>query len=118
MNILAVVTALAALVLSVWALVRAIRRLSASGRQVIAAGVVEVLILLTVIFAIVAQGSGHVTGDPLVLWGYLIVAIFVLPVAVIWAFVDRSPTSSIAMLVCGLTVAVMMLRVVQVAALV
>lgn len=110
-------TAVGAAVLGVWALLRAVRRLPASGRQVVGAGVVEVLLLLTVIATVFAQAAGAVTGDPFVLWGYLITALFVLPVAAAWAFVDRSPSSSVAMLVCAFTVTVMMWRVLQVAAL-
>lgn len=102
--------------LGLWALARAIRKQPASGNTVIGAIVVEALLLGTVVFAIVAQASGRMTGDPFVLWGYLLTALLVLPVAVAWAFVDRSPTSAVAMFVCGVTVAVMMWRVVEVAA--
>lgn len=118
MPLLGYATLVAALLLALWAGVQAVRRRPTSGRQVIGAAVVEGFLLLTVVATIVAQAGDRVTGDPFVLWGYLLTAIFVLPVAVAWAFVDRSVTSAVAMAVCGVTVAVMMWRVIEIAALV
>lgn len=115
MLVLTVLTGAAAVALAGWALVHAVRKRPTSGRQVIGAGIVEALMLLTVVFTVIAQASGRVGGDPFVLWGYLLTALFILPVAVAWAFVDRSTTSAVAMFVCAVTTAVMMWRVVDVA---
>lgn len=112
-----IAVAVAALVLAGWAAVHAVRGVPTSGRQVVGAGVVEALLLVAVIATIFAQSGGHVTGDPIVLWGYLITALFILPVAVAWAFVDRTRTSAVAMAVCAVTVAIMMWRVLEIAAL-
>lgn len=115
MFILSVLTIVASVALGIWALVRALRKRPASGNQIIGAAITEGLMVLTIILTVLAQMAGRINGDPFVLWGYLITALFVLPVAVAWAFVDRSTTSSVAMFVCALTVAVMMWRVIEVA---
>ncbi|HHW84044.1 MAG TPA: hypothetical protein GX743_09595 [Actinomycetales bacterium] len=115
MQTVTILTAVAAVVLGLWALLHAIRKQPTSGKQVIGAGVVEALMLITVVLTVVAQASGRVTGDPFVLWGYLLTGLFILPVAVAWAFVDRSATSAVAMFVCAIATAVMMWRVLDVA---
>lgn len=105
-------------VVGVWAIVRAVRDDPVIFRQLVAAGVIEVLLLLVAVAAGLAQASGHVGGDPLVLWGYLLTVLFVLPAAGVWAFADRTRTSSVALAFACLTVGVMLWRVVTVAALV
>src|SRR5659263_610627 len=74
-------TAFAALLLSAWAAWRAIRDRPVILRQLIASGLVEAFLLGTAVAAGVTQARGNLPGDPLVLWGYLLTALFILPVA-------------------------------------
>ncbi len=117
MPFLAATAAVAALALAGWAAWRAVRNEPVILRQLLAAGVVEVALVATAVAAGVTQARGGLAGDPWVLWGYLVTALFILPVAAVWAFADRSRTSSVALLVACATVAVMMWRAVQVAGL-
>lgn len=100
-----------------WASWRAIRNRPVILRQVLGAGFVEFLLVGTAVAAGVSQRRGELGGDSVVLWGYLITALFILPVAAVWAFADRTRTSSLALLVACVTVAIMMWRSVQVAGL-
>ncbi|MDO5495618.1 MAG: hypothetical protein Q4G64_07895 [bacterium] len=115
MQTAAIATGAAAGILALWALVRAVRKLPTTGRQVIGAGVVEALMLVTIVLTVIAQSQGRFGGDPFVVWGYLLTALFILPVAVAWAFVDRTATSAVAMFICAFATAVMMWRVLDVA---
>lgn len=115
METLAFVTILAAIALGVWALIHAIRNKPVLGKQLAAALLVEALMVITAVAAGIEQARGKVTGDPIVLWGYLLTALLVLPVVGGWAFADRTRTSSVALLVGALTVVVLMWRTVQVA---
>lgn len=108
-------TGVAALALGGWAVVRLVRNQPVIGKQLIGAAVVETLMLLACAAAIAAQASGRVNGDTVVMWGYLITALLLVPAASAWAFADRTRTSSAALLVACATVAVMMWRTLQVA---
>ncbi len=115
MPLLIVLTGVGASILGVWALIRLIRGEPAIFKQVVAAGVLEVCLLLACVAGVIRQIGGRLDGDPVVFWGYLITALFILPVAVAWAFADRSRASSAAMAVAGATIAVMAWRTWQVA---
>ena len=110
-------TVVGSVLLGAWAAWRALRDRPAILRQLIGAAFVEFTLVLTAISAGVAQSRGSLSGDPLVLWGYLLTALFILPVAGVWAFADRTRTTSLALLVACATVAVMMWRSLQVAGL-
>lgn len=110
-------TVVSSVILGAWATWRAIRNQPVILRQLLGAGLVEIFLLATIVAAGVNQARGELEGDPLVLWGYLVTALFMLPVAAFWAFADRTRTSSLALLVACATVAVMMWRSLQVAGL-
>lgn len=110
-------TAVSSVMLGGWAAWRAIRDRPVILRQLLGAGLVEIFLLITMIAACVTQARGELGGDPVVLWGYLVTAVFIMPVAGFWAFADRTRTSSLALLVACATVAVMMWRSLQVAGL-
>lgn len=112
---LLILTGLLASGLTLWGLVRFFRSEPAIFKQVIGAGIIEFGIILVGIAAIVRQAQGRLDGDPFVFWGYVLTALFILPVCVAWAFADRSRVSSIVMSVGGLTIAVMMWRTWEVA---
>ncbi len=101
-------------VLALWAALFAVRDRAVILRQLIAGGVVEAAILVQMVVAGIGQAGGHPVADPWTLWGYLVVALMVLPLAAAWALADRTRWSSVVLVVAAFTVAVMELRVWQV----
>lgn len=87
-----------------WAAWRAVRDRPVVLRQLWAAAVVEVLALAQLVVAAVLTARGDGAADAPTFWGYLITALFVLPVAAAWAFAERTRWSSVVLLVAALTV--------------
>lgn len=72
---------------------------------------VEVLLLAQVVVSIVAPFVGnHPTGDALEFWAYLITALVILPLAGLWALIDRNRWSTIVLAVANLAVSIMVYR--------
>ena len=73
--------------------------------------IVEVLLLAQVVLSIVAPAVGNTpTGDPLEYWVYLITAVLIPPLCVLWGLIDRSRWSTVVLGVGALAVAVMVYR--------
>lgn len=108
------VTALAAAVVAGWAAWRTLRDRPVVLRQLLAAGVVEALLLVQVVVGVVAVAGGDGPADGATFWGYLVTTLFVLPVAAAWAFAERTRWSSVVLLVSALTVVFLQFRLVQV----
>jgi hypothetical protein len=100
-------------VLIVWAAVFAVRSRAVILRQLVAAGVVELAIVVQMVVAGVLIAGGHAPADPFTFWGYLVTALFMLPLAGFWAFADRTRWSSVVLIVAAFTLAVMQVRVMQ-----
>jgi len=99
--------------LGVWAVVFAVADRAVVLRQLVAAGAVEAaLVVQGVVLAVLQLGGAHVE-EPVTLWGYLLVALLLLPGAAVAAFVERSRWSSIILAVAALTIIVMELRMWQ-----
>lgn len=103
-----------ALALSGWAGIRLARRRPVVLRQLLAGGVVELALLAQAVVGALQTARGYQPTDPVVFWGYLVVALLVLPGAAVWAMADRSRWSSAVLLAAGFTVAVMEVRMLQV----
>ena len=72
---------------------------------------VEVVLVVQVVVAIVQPMFGNLpVGDPLEFWMYLITALLMPPLVVIWAIVDKTKWGTLAMGGVSLSVAVMILR--------
>ncbi len=70
-----------------------------------------VLLLAQVVMAIVAPIVGNEpTGNPYEFWAYLISAVIIPPVAILWALLERSRWSTVVVGVACLAVAVMLYR--------
>lgn len=96
-----------------WAAWHAVRDRPVILRQLWASAVVEALLLLQLVVAGVFAARGESAGDAPTFWGYLITALFVLPVAAAWAFAERSRWSSVVLLVAALTVMFLQYRLWQ-----
>lgn len=82
---------------------------------VIAVVVVEVLLLAQVVVAIVAPAAGNTpTGNPVEFWAYLIAALIIPPLAIVWALVERTRWSNVVLGAAAFAVAVMVWRMEQI----
>ncbi len=104
----------ACLLLAGWAGVRALRDKPVIFVQLVAAGVVEVAMIVQIVLAAIGTGSGEVAPDPLLLWGYLVTALVLLPAAAWWALLDRTRWSSVVLIVAAFAIAAMQLRIWQI----
>src|SRR5690625_4709212 len=69
------------LALGIWAAVRTARDQPVITRQLIGSAVIEAGILVQMVLAGVLVGTGHQVADGFTFWGYLVVALLVLPAA-------------------------------------
>lgn len=111
---LAVLVAALSVAVAAWAGWRAVRDRPVILRQLLAGGVVEALLLVQVVIAAVRSATGDGPADAATFWGYLVTTLFVLPVAAVWAFAERTRWSSVVLVVASLTVAFLAYRCVQV----
>jgi hypothetical protein len=75
------------------------------------AALVGVLLFAQVVLAIVAPFTGNPpSGNPYEFWAYLISAVILPPVAVLWALVERSRWSTVVVGVACLAIAIMLYR--------
>jgi hypothetical protein len=80
-----------------------------------AMALVEVLLLVQLVVAIVAPFVGNqATGSVVEFYIYLVVALLLPPLAVVWALVDRSRWSNVVMGAGAFAVAVMIVRMLQI----
>lgn len=100
--------------LTLWALVFVIVDRAVILRQLIGAGLVEAALLVQLLVAGAGQLGGHEVSDPVTLWGYLIVALLLLPVATAWALAERTRWSSVVLAVAAFAIVVMEGRIWQV----
>lgn len=111
---LAWAVAAGALLLAGWAGWRAALDRPVILRQLLAGGVVEVLLVVQAVMAAVRGATGDGPADAWTFWGYQLTSLCILPAAALWAFAERTRWSSVVLLVAGLTVAFLQLRLVQV----
>lgn len=83
-------------------------------RQLWGGAVVEGVLLVQVLVLAVLQARGASDVDGLLLWGYVVTQLVVLPVAAAWAFAERTRWSSVVLVVAALTVAFLELRIWQI----
>lgn len=103
-----------ALGLAGWAGWFALRDRAVVLRQLVGGGVVEVALVAQGVVAAVAVLAGHSLVEAATFWGYLVVALLVLPLAAVWALVERTRWSSVVLVVGCLTIVVMEVRMMQV----
>lgn len=111
MHVLTWLVAALCVALGAWAGFRALRDRPVILRQLLAAGVIEVVLLVQLVVVGVLQARGASVDEPITLWGYLISMLLVLPAAAAVAFVERTRWSSIILLVAALTTGFLQYRV-------
>lgn len=108
-----VCVALAAAV-GLWAIGFALAGRAVVLRQLIAAGIVEAMLVVQGVVMAALQLGGAQVAEPITLWGYLLVALLLFPGAAVAAFVERTRWSSIVLAVAAVTIIVMEVRMWQV----
>lgn len=104
------VLAAASLGIAGWATVRTIRDQPVIFKQLIVAGGVLAVLLVTMIVAGVQAARGHAIEEPVTFWGYFIAGALLFPLAGVWAIAERTRWSSVVLLVAGVAFAVVQLR--------
>jgi len=107
---LALAVIAAAAVVTAWATHSALRNRAVVLRQLLAAGVVEALLVGQVAEAAVRSLRGDLPTDPATFWGYLATSLLVLPAAAAWAFAERTRWSSVVLAAAAVTVGVLEFR--------
>jgi hypothetical protein len=80
-----------------------------------ATALVGVLLVVQVVVALLAPAFGNEpSGSLLEFWVYLVTALFIPPLAIIWGLVDRTRWSTVVLGVAVLAVAVMLYRMQQI----
>ncbi|OLT54051.1 hypothetical protein [Cellulosimicrobium sp. CUA-896] len=111
---LVLVVVAACVALAAWAVVFVVQDRAVVLRQVWGGAVVEGLLLVQGVVLGVLGATGTAPSDPVLLWGYLVTALVILPVAALWAFAERTRWSSVVLAVAALTVAFLEWRLWQI----
>ena len=112
--LLAVLVGVLCVALGAWAAWFVVRDRAVVLRQLWGGAVVEGVLLLQAVVLAVLQATTSVDVDGILLWGYVVTQLVVLPIAAAWAFAERTRWSSVVLLVAALTVAFLELRLVQI----
>jgi hypothetical protein len=108
-----VIVAILAGILATWAGYRAARGMPVLSDDLLAAGVVELVMLVQVVIVIVLVAK-HGAPDPLLLWGYVGAGFVLLPFAGLWAFAERTRWSSVILSLAALSLVVVEWRLTQI----
>ena len=108
-----VIVAILAGILAAWAGYRSARGYPVLSDDLLAAGVVELVVLVQVVVVIVLVAR-HGTADPGLLWGYLGAGLVLLPFAGLWAFAERTRWSSVILSLAALSLVVVEWRLTQI----
>lgn len=111
---LVLVVVAASLALAAWAVVFVVQDRAVVLRQLWGGSVVEGLLLVQGVVLAVLGATGTAPSDPVLLWGYYVTALVILPVAALWAFAERTRWSSVVLTVAALTVAFLEWRLWQI----
>lgn len=114
MRVLLVVVGILAGALGVWGAVRAVRDEPMVGAQIPAIGVVEAGLVVQTIVVAAGLAQHETAADPLLLWGYLLTQLILLPAAFAWAFIERTRWSSVVLAAVCVVVVVLQVRIWQI----
>jgi RsiW-degrading membrane proteinase PrsW (M82 family) len=70
-----------------------------------------VLLIVQVVLAIVGPAFGNApSGNPYEFWAYLVSAVIIPPVAILWALIERSRWTTVVVGIACLSIAIMLYR--------
>lgn len=104
------ILAAGAIAIAGWATLRLLRDQPVIFKQLIAAGVVVALLLVSMVFAAIQLATGHNVTDPVVFWGYYIAGALLFPFAGLLAVAERTKWSSVVLLIASLAFAIVQMR--------
>ncbi|QEO10317.1 hypothetical protein [Protaetiibacter larvae] len=82
---------------------------------VLSLAAVELLLVAQAVVAIVAPAAGNPpTGNPVEFWAYLISALVIPPLAIVWGLVERTRWSNVVLGAAAFAIAVMLWRMEQI----
>ncbi|AYF98867.1 hypothetical protein [Protaetiibacter intestinalis] len=82
---------------------------------VLSVAAIELLLVAQAVVAIVAPFAGNTpTGNPLEFWMYLISALIIPPLAIVWSLVERTRWSNVVLGAAAFAIAVMLWRMEQI----
>ena len=110
----ALVVAALCLALAAWATWFVVRDRAVVLRQLWGGAVVEGVLVVQAVLLAVLAATGSPDVDAVLLWGYVLTQLLVLPIAAAWAFAERTRWSSVVLLVAALTVAFLEYRLLQI----
>ena len=96
-----------------WAIISAWRDEPVQGVQMPAIVTVEAALVIQAVIVGVVQAGGHKVDDGVLLWGYLITSLIMIPIAFGWAFVERTRWSSVILAIAAAVVVVLQVRIWQ-----
>ena len=97
-----------------WALWFVVRDRAVILRQLWGGAVVEAVLVVQAVVAGVLAATGSPDVDGVLLWGYVLTQLLILPIAAAWAFAERTRWSSVVLLVPAVTVAFLEFRLLQI----
>ena len=100
--------------LGAWAVWFVVRDRAVILRQLWGGAVVEAVLLVQAAVAGVLTLTGAPDVDAVLLWGYVLVQLIILPIAAAWAFAERTRWSSVVLLMAAVTVAFLEYRLLQI----
>lgn len=100
--------------LAAWALWFVVRDRAVILRQLWGGAVVEAVLVVQALVAGVLAATGSPDVDGVLLWGYVLTQLLILPIAAAWAFAERTRWSSVVLLLGALTVAFLEYRLLQI----
>jgi hypothetical protein len=115
-----VIVALALLVVALcvalagWALWFVVRDRAVILRQLWGGAVVEAVLVVQAAVAGWLAATSSPDVDGVLLWGYVLTQLLILPIAAAWAFAERTRWSSVVLLLAALTVAFLEYRLLQI----
>lgn len=102
------------LALAAWAGYESYRRRPSSGQSIIAAGVLELILLVQSVTAVVKMIGGAHVAEPVTFYAYLTGVLLPLPLGIYLARIERTRWGSLSLSFTAVVVAVMMLRLLQI----
>lgn len=106
-----VIAALAGLYCVAWG----IAKCPPNDLAILSLALVELLLLVQLVVALIAPSVGNVaTGDVVEFYVYLVTALLIPPIALVWALLERSRWSTVVLGVAALSIAVMVYRMQQI----
>ncbi len=101
------------LLLALWTGVQAGRRRAPTGAQVIAAAVVEAVLIVQSVVAVVRLIGGHPVPETATFIAYLVGVLAPLPLGIYLAWIERTRWGSLSLCFTAVVISVMMLRLMQ-----